>query len=381
MLSAGPAQDEWLKRVDGVLKVARLEDRLVQKRTDGLSTDPLYGRIAGPQTSRAIHAPWQQFMQIDLPDRTKALAQAKEDLANGADGLILASADLAAVLSSLPLHSFSLRNDAGDIGAEAIRRLVRSMPVDPARLEIDFGILDIGLVKSLHADGFSSPLMRADGRVGHAHGLTDVQELGAALAFALAHFRKLDFLPDAQLVRSVSMTLAASQDMFVTMAKIRAARILWAQILAACKLPDAPFVLHAETSRIMLAEVDAHTNILRNVAAVFGAGLGGATSICALPFSQRQGVPNAFARRVARNSQTILQQEAHLWRVDDPAAGAGYVESLTRQICEEAWAVMQAAENGDWPVADRDQAASLPVLGVSTHQPTIIYPAEIEVVS
>ena len=94
----------------------------------------------------------------------------------------------------------------------------------------------------------------------------------------------------------------------------------------------------------MLTAKDPHTNILRATAAVFGAALGGADSICVLPFSDAQGLPNAFARRVARNSQTILMDESHLWRVADPAAGAGYVESLTMALCERAWAEFQAIE-------------------------------------
>lgn len=378
LIVAKSNRDEWLTRVDGVLKGALFADKLVQRRADGLTTDPLYGRVEGSRATRPEHGPWLQFVRIDYPDTAKAFIQAQEDLAQGADGLILSAPKLAPVLAQLPMHGFSLRNDAGDAGAAAIESIVGHMPIDPARLRIDFGVLDRGLARRFHEVGFVGPLMRADGRAGHAHGLSDAQELGAVLAFSLAHFRTLDFLNDGKLVQSVSMTLAASQDIFVTLAKFRAARILWSALLAACKLPDAPLALHGETSRIMLADVDAHSNILRNVAAIFGAGLGGASSICALPFSQVQGVPNSFARRVARNSQTILQQEAQLWRVDDPAAGAGYIESLTQQICEQAWSVMQRAENGDWPIADRDRAAALPILGVSTHVPGKILAPEIE---
>jgi methylmalonyl-CoA mutase len=87
-----------------------------------------------------------------------------------------------------------------------------------------------------------------------------------------------------------------------------------------------------------------------------------------LPFSSMQGVPNKFARRVARNSQLVLLHEAHLWRVEDAAAGAGTIELLTKQICEEARDVMRKAEVGDWPVADRDKASARPVIGVTKYQ-------------
>jgi methylmalonyl-CoA mutase len=140
------------------------------------------------------------------------------------------------------------------------------------------------------------------------------------------------------------MTLAADQDTFPTLAKFRAARLLWARVLDVCELPDAPLKLHAETSWRMMATRDPHANILRAVAACFGAGLGGADSIAVLPFSLAQGLPNSFARRVARNTQLVLLEESHLWRINDPASGSGYIEHLTEKLCERSWVFFQAIE-------------------------------------
>ena len=95
-----------------------------------------------------------------------------------------------------------------------------------------------------------------------------------------------------------------------------------------------------------MTRTDAHVNSLRSVAGVFGAGLGGADSICVLPFTAASGVADAFARRMARNTQVILQEESNLHRVADPAAGSGYVSALTDQLAEEAWGLMQEAERG-----------------------------------
>ena len=86
-----------------------------------------------------------------------------------------------------------------------------------------------------------------------------------------------------------------------------------------------------------------------------------------LPFSLAQGLPNAFSRRVARNVQTVLSEESNLWRVADPALGAGYIETYTQGLCEKAWAVFQNAEAGDWPVPDPASAASLPVIGTTAY--------------
>jgi methylmalonyl-CoA mutase len=346
---------DWLKRCKGDFDAAALQ-----------------GRIEGPRAFRAEHKPWQVFARVDRDD----VAQALDDLENGADGLVITSAEAAKVLPHLPLHQYAIRNEAHDSGAQAIRTAVMGQAVDPARLQIDFSITDVDLIQELHAQGFAGPFMRVDGRVGHAHGLSDGQELGSVLALAKQHFKQLAFLPAELRAKSVSMTLVASQQMFATLAKFRAARILWTQVLAECDLPDAPLALHAEMSRMMMARVDAHSNILRGVAAVFGAGLGGADSISAMPFSAMQGVPNAFARRVARNSQMVLLHEAHLWRVEDAAAGAGYVERLTQQLCDEALDVMRKAERGDWPEGGVSVAA--PVIGVTKYQSAKVSKAEIE---
>ena len=94
----------------------------------------------------------------------------------------------------------------------------------------------------------------------------------------------------------------------------------------------------------MMATLDPHMNLLRCAAAVFGAGLGGASGITVLPFSLPQGLPNAFARRIARNMQHVLIGESGLWRVSDPASGAGYVEHLTEALCAGAWGIFQRVE-------------------------------------
>jgi methylmalonyl-CoA mutase len=144
-------------------------------------------------------------------------------------------------------------------------------------------------------------------------------------------------------------------------------RIMWRRVLQASGLPDAPLRLHAETSWRMMAVKDPHTNILRATAAVFGAGLGGADSITVLPFPLAQGLPNAFSRRVARNVQTVLAEESNLWRVADPASGAGYIEAYTQGLCEKAWSVFQDAEAGDWPAPDASSTTGLPVIGTTAY--------------
>ena len=179
----------------------------------------------------------------------------------------------------------------------------------------------------------------------------------------------------------VGATLAANQDMFLTLAKFRAIRLLWARVLEASGIAHQPLRLHGETSRRMMARLDPHTNILRATAAVFGAGLGGTDTFTVLPFSIAQGLPNAFARRMARNTQLILLEESQLWRVADPASGSGYVESLTHNLSERAWAIFQGIEkSGKLPAFDSKNASSDPIIGTNNHRLPKEFEAAVEFV-
>jgi len=263
----------------------------------------------------------------------------------------------------------------------ALAGLIGSQPIDPERLNVSFALTSPADAAVLARLGFAGPYREADGRMWHEQGATEAQELGATLATAVAMMRSLEGLNDVHLSRAVGVTLAASQDMFATLAKFRAMRLMWRRVLDAAGLPDAPLKLHAETSWRMMAVKDPHTNILRATTAVFGAALGGADSITVLPFSLAQGLPNAFARRVARNVQTVLAEESNLWRVADPASGAGYIETYTQALCEKAWGLFQKAEAGNWPVPDPASPAGLPVIGTTAYQLREEYAPETEALS
>src|SRR5208282_5869991 len=128
-------------------------------------------------------------------------------------------------------------------------------------------------------------------------------------------------LDDAR--KMIDFRLAADADEFLTLAKFRALRRLWAGIEHACGVEAAPLRLHGETAWRMMTRRDPWVNLLRSTVAVFSAGLGGADSICVLPFTQALGLPDAFARRLARNTQLVLLEESNLGKVADPAAGSG----------------------------------------------------------
>ena len=358
--------DMWRARVAAILQ-GESAKKLASHTVDGIRIEPLYRQIHGARSDRAIHAPWTVLQRVDHPNGSKANAQALEDLENGVRGLAIAlkDADVTRTLKDVALHAIHTRLEGGNELAKAFAAYVGKQPIDPARLNVSFGLNDAGLVNGLLTQGFEGPFLEADGRAFHEQRASEAQELACVLAKIVAALRKLDHLSPETVVGA---TLVANQDMFLSLAKFRAIRLLWARVLEASGIAFQPLCLHGETSRRMMARLDPHTNILRATAAVFGAGLGGTDTFTVLPFSIAQGLPDAFARRMARNTQLILLEESHLWCVADPASGSGYVEHLTDELCERAWTIFQGIEKtGNLPEFDSKNKNSDPIIGTNSH--------------
>ena len=181
--------------------------------------------------------------------------------------------------------------------------------------------------------------MEADGRVFHNAGATEAQELGAMLASAAAHLRLFEDARQALVYAAphIGFAVSVDQDQFLSMAKVRALRKLWARMLEVCSIPSSVAAIHAETSWRMMTATDPETNILRSTIACFAAATGGADSVSVLPHTIAHGLPEGFARRIARNAQLVMAAESHLDFVADPASGSGGIEALTDALCEKAW--------------------------------------------
>ncbi len=379
--------EDWRKLVDGVLKGAPFE-RLSSKTYDGLKIEPIYPRAknVAPVAGRPAAAPWQIMQRIDHPDTAQANAQALQDLENGATGLALVFSGgngsrgfgLEPTAEAVAKVFQGVRLDAG-IGIELhvgpqsrmaaihVAEYVKAQGFDPAACDIRFGLDPLaacavwghspyswdeiapavtGAIKGLAGLGFKGPFASADGRVIHDAGGSEVQELAFVLACGVAYLRAIEqagvSLDQAQ--GMVYARLVADADQFLTMAKFRALRLLWARIEQACGLTPQPLFIAAETAWRMLTQRDPYVNMLRATMAVFSAGLGGANAVTVLPHTLALGLPDAFARRVARNTQLLLLEESNLARVSDPAAGSGGIEALTGELCGAAWSLFQEIE-------------------------------------
>ncbi|ONH24796.1 methylmalonyl-CoA mutase subunit beta [Pseudofrankia asymbiotica] len=187
-----------------------------------------------------------------------------------------------------------------------------------------------------------------DARPYHDTGGSDAQELGASLATGVAYLRALTAagFDVAGALGQLEFRYAATAGQFSTIAKLRAARLLWARVAEVCGAAEADRAQrqHAVTSSAMMTRRDPYVNLLRTTIAAFAAGVGGADAVTVLPFDARLGLPDDTSRRLARNIQVLLQEESSLTRVIDPAGGSWYVEALTAQLAEAAWAFFTEIE-------------------------------------
>ncbi|PSM45075.1 methylmalonyl-CoA mutase [Streptomyces dioscori] len=383
--------EQWRRLVAGVLNKSgkevsdeTAEAALSTALEDGLATRPLYtAHDEAPDPGFPGFAP---FVRGGRPDgntvggwgvrqrhTTADGAAVLADLENGVSSLWLVVGEggfpvssLAQALEGVLLDLAPVVLDAGRDTEPAARELLRlyeergvaedavrgSLGADPLGHEARSGeALDFAPAAALArlcAEGY--PGLRAltvDAMPYHEAGGSAAQELGASLANGVACLRELTEagLSAEQACGQLEFRYAATADQFLTIAKLRAARRLWARVAEVCGAPRAGAqVQHAVTSPVMMSRRDPWVNMLRTTIATLAAGVGGADAVTVLPFDHALGLPDAFARRIARNTSTILVEESHLARVIDPAGGSWYVERLTDELAHAGWEFFQRIE-------------------------------------
>ena len=388
----GATRDQWAALVDGVLrKSGRIGadaelgagvDKLVRRTPEGIPVAPLYtqadvadlppvgvpGRppyVRGGTTDGPAPDGWDVRQRHEGPDVREAILA---DLENGVTSVWLATGDgaeLASVLEGVLLDLAPVALDTGgaDTGAAAAYLDLAGGLADPAALLGTLGLDPIGLrartgvgpdvasiVPLAQRVAAEHPLVRAivvDGLPVHAAGGADAQELGFTMAAGVAYLRALTDagLDVATAARLLEFRYAATDEQFPTIAKLRAARRLWSRVLEASGAADAEGQRqHAVSAPTMFTRRDPYVNLLRGTIAGFAAGVGGADAVTVAPFDDAVGAATPFSRRVARNTQALLIQEAHLARVVDPAGGGWLVESLTDALARAGWAFFQEIE-------------------------------------
>ncbi|REK91757.1 methylmalonyl-CoA mutase small subunit [Streptomyces inhibens] len=394
-------REQWQRLVEGVLRKsgvtqatgAAAEDALATDLQDGIRIRPLYTAEDGP--AALGHPGFPPFVRAGRPEGTavagwdvrqrhvhsdprRANEAVLADLENGVTSVWLTVGDggvpvagLEATLQGVYLDLAAVVLDAGADFTPAAEELLRLYTASGAPLSEAVGSLGadpLGLLARTGDDAklriqleaaarlagrctAEAPGMRAlavDALPYHEAGGSAAEELGTSLATGVAYLRQLTgaglSVDDA--CRQLEFRYAATADQFLTIAKLRAARRLWARVAEVCGASPAASAQrqHAVTSTVMMTRRDPWVNMLRTTVAGLSAGVGGADAVTVLPFDAALGLSDAFARRIARNTQSVLLEESHLSKVIDPAGGSWYVESLTDELARAAWAFFQEIE-------------------------------------
>ncbi|MFG3658425.1 methylmalonyl-CoA mutase family protein [Streptomyces sp. NPDC047706] len=382
-------REQWQRLVAGVLRKsgkdvegAAAEDALATTLEDGLRVRPLYtAHDAAPEPGFPGYAPyvrgaraegntlggWDVRQRHTTVDGGAVLA----DLENGVTSLWLVAGEgglpvpgLGRVLDGVYLDLAPVVLDAGRDVEDAARELLRlykergvapeaargNLGADPlgheARTGRTYGFPVVaGLARRCAEEYPGLRALTVDALPYHEAGGSAAQELGCSLATGVAYLRALTEagLGIEQACGQLEFRYAATADQFLTIAKLRAARRLWARVAEVCGGPGAQ-TQHVVTSPVMMTRRDPWVNMLRTTVATLAAGVGGADSVTVLPFDHALGLPDAFARRIARNTSTILIEESHLSRVIDPAGGSWYVERLTDELAQAGWEFFRSIE-------------------------------------
>jgi methylmalonyl-CoA mutase len=382
-------REQWLALTQKVLKGSDFNKRLVGRTADGLEVQPIYARpatIAPAAMRNGSGQPWGIASRVDHPDPSAANTLTLADLDGGADHVTLAFTgsvgargfglahptvdSLDACLSGVMLDLIHMRLEHGldaSAAARAMAEFVALRKHAPGSLAINFGMDPIGqlartgnlptswpeagkqlatVVSELQGSGFQGPFIAIDLRPYHEAGASEAQELSVALASTVTYTRLLaaSGMSLTHAFAALSFVVAVDADQLLGIAKLRALRRLMARVKEAAGLAPTPIRIDAETAWRMMTRRDPWVNMLRTSMATFSAGIGGADSVTALPYTLPLGLPDGFARRVARNTQVVLLEESNLWRVADPAAGSGSIEALTDNLAHAAWTQFQQIE-------------------------------------
>ncbi len=359
---------------------------LTRTTLDGITVAPigqpadLDGLVTSGRPARV--GAWDVRTQVEVVDDRAANEAVLQDLENGGTSLLLhldedRPHDWATVLDGVLLDLAPVARDrpsaeqvegfAGFLeGVEGALHPGTNLSFDLQTLEMlpsrtrEDGVETRDLFAPVARRGFQLGVraLLVDATALHDAGASDAQELGWAIATGVSYLRLLadEGFSAEHGARLIEFRLAATDEQFPTIAKLRAARRLWARVLEASGVEGGDMALHAVTSRPMTSKQDPWVNMLRGTIAAFAAGVGGADAVTVVPFDERLGAPDALGRRIARNTSSLLIEESHVAAVADPAGGSYAVERLTDDLAVAGWAELGRIEAAGGALADEARA-------------------------
>ncbi len=371
-----PTRAQWEAQASKALKGRALSE-LTRTDADGLTVAPLYAAddaiepVFAPRASDSAGRAWDLRTLVAGDDDAAVNAAVLADLEGGAASVIVAGAVLSdsdrlvRALDGVALELAAVGLDAGldgPVAADALAVAAKGSPRAQLRFHMDpvsaFAAAG-GAPRSMgehltlaantaarHAAAYpEASFFLASGRVVYEAGGSAGQELGFASASALAGLKAgvAAGLSLERAARGTVLGVSVDAEYFDALARVRALRLIWGSLVRALGL-DVPAVIEARSSRRTLSARDPWPNLLRLTAAGFAGAVGGADAVVLDGFSRAAGRPDAFARRLARNTQLVLMEEANLGRVDDPASGSWFLDARTRDLAAAGWAEFQRIE-------------------------------------
>lgn len=348
---------EWEAAAAAVLRKARrLSDddddalaweRLARTTLDGITVTPL-GTPDLLETLETSGRPtrtgeWDIRAHLRGRDARALNEAALVDLGGGVTSLWLevdGDVDLSALLDGVLLDLAPVVLDGGADQTQVARAFLDVLGETAAAPGTNLGGRGDSLVEVARLARKAGVLgVVVDATDAHDRGASDAQELGCSIALGAAYLRELTaagFSVD-EAAGLMEFRYAATDEQFPTIAKLRAARRLWARVLELSGASAAEQRQHVVTSRPMMSRYDPYVNMLRTTVAAFAGGVGGADAVTVLPFDSPLGEPEAFGRRIARNISALLMHESHVAKVTDPAGGAFAIEKLTDDLAAAGW--------------------------------------------
>ncbi|MEL7540833.1 MAG: methylmalonyl-CoA mutase family protein [Pseudomonadota bacterium] len=393
---------DWLAGVEKALKGGGIE-RITRQTRDGIKIHPLYREpdfasstdprgapgttpyLRGATAEPDRFLPWDIRQSFSHPDPAVTNQEIMRDLERGVTSIALAiecSGTTGCIITNLDQLSTALNGVRADIAAvslghrgagsgasaAALLALWAAQQEAPEAQKLAFNISPLrqlmrngkigggidaataktaALVNVLSAKFPASTSLDVEAQSVHEAGGSEAQELGVLMANAVDLLRRLDQagLSPEQAAPQILFKLAVDANYGIGIAKLRAARRLWARVQGALDLTPQPMMLQAVTSARMLTRYDAWVNMLRGTAACFAASTGGADIITVRAFNESFSVPEELGRRIARNTQIMAMEESGLGRIADPSGGAWFTETLAEDLAEAAWAEFQQIES------------------------------------
>lgn len=391
--------EEWMAKITADLKGVPFEKKLVWKTGEGFNVNPFYRAedIEGLKTTESLPCEFPYVRGTKKDNDWKVRQNIEVCCFKGANEKAL---DL--LTKGVTSLGFIIKGD--EVNEENIATLLEG--ICPASVELNFNTCNckaeklIGILAdyfkgkgvdaekcygSVNYDAFKKPLVKGKENSEWVEGAAAVlkagqalpnyrvlavnaflfnnagayisQELGYALAWGnelMAKLTEAGFTAD-EVAKKIKFNFGISSNYFMEIAKFRAARWLWAEIVAAYKPAcecACKMVAHAQTSEWNMTVYDAHVNLLRSQTEAMSAALAGVDSITVRPFDKIYQTPDDFSERIARNQQLLLKEECHLDKVVDPSAGSYYVEVLTNSLADVAWKLfLEVEEKGGFSVA------------------------------